>query len=122
MQLTLHDPENSYTIRTCSGDGILIEDTLYTSSLIVTPGQILPAWPVRDARQLARDDLADLLQHDPELIVLGTGRAQVFPDLGLVRELMREGLGIEVMDTASACRTYNIVASENRRVGAALIL
>jgi len=122
MQLTLHDPEDSYTIRSCSAAGIVIEQTLYTDSLMVTPGRIFPAWPVRDARRLARDDLHELLQYEPELVVLGTGSAQVFPDLELVRALMRDGLGIEVMDTASACRTYNVLASENRRVGAALIL
>ena len=122
MQLTLHDPQDSYTISSFTGEGIVIEETLYTSSLIVTPGRIFPAWPVHDARHLARDDLDELLRHEPELVVLGTGATQVFPDLELVRALMHDGLGIEVMDTASACRTYNILASENRRVGAALIL
>jgi uncharacterized protein len=57
----------------------------------------------------------------PEVIVLGTGPNQQFPSPGLIAEVLRMGIGMEVMDTRAACRTYNILASEYRRVVAALL-
>ena len=62
-----------------------------------------------------------LTTHDPEIIIFGTGKEQVFPDPALFVPLMERGIGYEVMNTGAACRTYNILLSEERRVLAALI-
>jgi uncharacterized protein len=57
-----------------------------------------------------------------EVVLLGTGRQQRFPSMQLMAALSRKGIGLEPMDTAAACRTYNVLMSEDRRVAAALLL
>ena len=63
-----------------------------------------------------------MLELEPEVILLGTGERQRFPPLALTTAILRLGIGIEVMNTAAACRTYNVLASELRRVAAALFI
>jgi uncharacterized protein len=59
---------------------------------------------------------------EPEIVLLGTGRRQQFPHPRLTQALLEQGVGVEVMDTAAACRTYNVIMLEGRRVAAALLL
>jgi uncharacterized protein len=59
---------------------------------------------------------------EPEIVLLGTGGRQRFPRPSLLRSLLARGVGVEIMDTAAACRTYNIIMLEGRRVAAALLL
>ena len=63
-----------------------------------------------------------MLALEPEIVVLGSGTRQRFPELQLLAALLSRGIGCEVMDTGAACRTYNVLASEDRRVVAALLL
>ena len=63
-----------------------------------------------------------IAQLEPEIALLGTGDRQRFPHPRLIQALMARGIGVEVMDTSAACRTYNIVMLEGRRVAAALLL
>lgn len=79
-------------------------------------------WPVASIDDVTPDALAPLLAAEPEVILIGTGTRQRFPAASVMREIMAARIGWEVMDTAAACRTYNILAGEGRRVVAALIL
>src|SRR5439155_16864051 len=72
--------------------------------------------------ELAPEHLAALAALDREIILLGTGARQRFPSPEIMRSLLRSGVGVEVMDVQAACRTYNILLAEDRRVAAALLI
>ncbi len=93
-----------------------------TASLILLPDAVQPDWPVPAFDQLRREHLAGLLEHRPELVLLGTGNRHRFPHPALLADLIAAGIGLEAMNTGAACRTYNILAAEGRRVAAALII
>ncbi len=93
----------------------------HAGAVLVRPeGEILP-WAPAAFEALTAADFEALLAQRPELIVLGTGDRQRFPHPRLVAALTSERIGVEVMDTQAACRTYNILMSEGRKVLAALL-
>jgi uncharacterized protein len=101
---------------------ILIGDQAYTRGLIVSPGRIVAGWgPVR-AEDLATEHFEALVALDPQVIIVGTGKCQVFPAPQVYLPALQRRLGVEIMDTGAACRTYNILMSEGRRVVAGLIM
>ena len=122
MQLDLDRPDYSYHLRGADGAQALVNDRVFTDSFIVSPGTLIEHWPVRDARTLVPADLGPLLALDPEVIVLGTGAIQVFPSAAVMAACLARGIGIEVMTNAAAARTFNVLASEARRVVAGLML
>jgi uncharacterized protein len=71
---------------------------------------------------LTAEHLAQLTAFPCDVLLLGTGRRQRFPAPALLRPLIESGRGYEIMDTAAACRTYNILVAEGRIVLAALII
>ena len=83
-------------------------------------GEVL-AWAVAGFEALESAHFGDLLAHGPELVLLGTGERQRFPHPRLIAPLSAMRIGVEVMDTRAACRTYNILVGEGRRVVAALL-
>ena len=83
-------------------------------------GDVRP-WPVDDVGALAPEHLDPLLALKPELVILGSGARLRFAAPRVLAGLMRARVGVETMDTAAACRTYNVLASERRKVVAALI-
>ncbi|HUP97654.1 MAG TPA: Mth938-like domain-containing protein [Usitatibacter sp.] len=94
----------------------------YASSLVVSGDRLVADWPVEKVDALAADHLAAIVELKPEVVLLGTGRTFTFPDPRLLRPLHSAKIGVEVMDTAAACRTYNILLGEGRNVVAALIV
>ena len=94
----------------------------YTSNLIISPGQIMPDWAAASTEFLTMELLQDALAMKPGILILGTGAVQSFPAPELMASVMGLGIGLEVMNTPAACRTYNILAGENRPVVAALML
>jgi len=101
---------------------LFIGGKAYTESLVLWPQGILSAWGPANAGELAAAHMQAILDLAPQVVLLGTGRRQVFPDPEVYRLALRQGLGLEVMDTGAACRTYNILLSEGRRVVAGLII
>jgi uncharacterized protein len=94
---------------------------LFEGSVIVPwAGTPLP-WPVSAHEELSEALFSALLQWKPELVIFGTGPRIRFPQPAWLRGLIQARVGIETMDTAAACRTYNVLASERRRVVAALM-
>lgn len=108
---------------TAYGDGwIDIGTTRVEHNLLLdSDGQHAP-WAHAGFDALTSADFEQLLTSQPELVLFGSGNQLRFPQPVWVRPLIEAGIGIETMDTAAACRTYNILASENRRVIAALLL
>jgi uncharacterized protein len=104
-------------------DGILrVGDRDITSPVILTVTEIISHWSPPDVSALSIDDFGLVLEQRPQVILLGTGMAQRFPAPELGVHIMRRGIGFEVMDTRAACRTFNVLAGEGRRVAAALLL
>jgi len=93
-----------------------------SSSLLVSAQGLLRPWRPQHFDELQADDFTSLLADPPELIVFGSGPRLRFPAPALLQGLMQARVGIESMDTMAACRTYNILAGEGRRVLAALLL
>jgi uncharacterized protein len=111
-----------HLVRSYAPGTIKINDTVYTSSIVLTPEEVQPEWPPATFAELTPDHFADMAKYRPEVVVLGTGARLQFPAPAVLAPLSRAGIGVEVMDTAAACRTYNILASDGRRVIAALLM
>lgn len=109
-------------IRSVSADGIRIGDELYDQTIGVTAGAVIDDWQDKAIGDLVESDFADLLAMNPEVIVLGTGTSNIFPPRELVFAMARRRIGFEVMDSAAAARTYNVLASEGRQVAAVLYI
>jgi uncharacterized protein len=103
------------------GEGyVMVNGERHAASLIVQPER-MQAWPVHAFSALAEAHFAGLAELGPEVVLLGTGGRLRFPPPQLSTPLARAGIGLEVMDVQAACRTYNILMAEERRVLAALI-
>ena len=119
LEKTDHGHEN--LIHSYGPEGIQIGGRTYRGSLILTPRQIITEWGPTGVNALAPRHMQSLIDLHPEVIVLGTGSTQVFPDQSIYRLLVEQRIGIEVMDTGAACRTYNILMAEARHVVAGLL-
>jgi uncharacterized protein len=122
MQFTRDSRQDIHLIHSHESGALKIGDQVYSNSLIISPTQIMPDWAVTSIEFLTLELLQPALALEPGILLLGTGPAQIFPSPRLMARVMGRGVGLEVMDTAAACRTYNILASENRPVVAAVIL
>jgi uncharacterized protein len=122
--LKLHlDPATARNAITGYGDGyVMVNRQRFERSLVVLPDRILLDWPPKRFDDLAPEHLAALAGLDREIILLGTGAQLRFPRPEIIEPLMRSGVGVEVMDLQAACRTYNILLAEDRRVAAALLI
>jgi len=104
------------------GDGVItIGNQQFARSLILTRDSLMADWRPQHVAELLHDDFVPILEIRPEVLVLGTGKALTFPSPALTARLLQLGIGVEIMDTAAACRTYNILLSEQRNVVAALL-
>lgn len=101
---------------------VVVNQTRYEHSLIVLPDRIIEDWEVRTFEQLASEHFEFLLPLQPEIVLLGTGATLRFPSPSLTKALIASKIGVEVMDTNAACRTYNILTAEGRRVAAVLLI
>lgn len=101
---------------------IVIADTTYNSSLILTSEAIIDDWQPENISQLTTDDLDQIIELGPELVVLGTGTSLQFPEPEISMAFHSRNIGIEVMDTGAACRAFNFLAGDGRKVVAALFI
>lgn len=79
------------------------------------------SWPIHRVEDISAQDFADAVAHPVELVLLGTGHKQRFISPALSEKLISKGIGLEVMDSVAACRTYNVLASEGRQVAFLMI-
>lgn len=101
---------------------VLVNGIRYEKSLIVTPQRILDDWAVAAFENLAASHFERIAALEPEIVLLGAGPTLRFPHPALTRCLTEARIGLEVMDTPAACRTYNILVAEGRKVVAALLI
>lgn len=121
MQLRLDTNTDGTVVQAYDKGIIKVNGQTFSSSLILTSTAVETHWTPQVVTELETTHLLQLLDSDPEVVLLGTGERLRFPDVQLLAAVTAKGVGIEVMDTGSACRTFNILASEGRRVTAGLL-
>ncbi len=120
MKLHLQQNPQHNLIQAYGPEGIVIHGQTYGESLLVGADWLHSPWGPDTAQRLVLEHFSEALSRQPDVLLLGTGKKQVFP-LPLMRALQDAGTPIEVMDTSAACRTYNILVAEDRVVIAALL-
>jgi len=121
--LKLHlDSATALNTFTGYGEGyVVVNGERIERSVVVLPERILTDWPAASFASLAPEHFAALAALGREIILLGTGTRLRFPRPEIIHPLIRAGVGVEVMDLQAACRTYNILMAEQRKVAAALL-
>ncbi len=122
MQLHLERPDYDYFLRGADGVSAKVNDRVLSTSFIIAPNTLIENWSVRDITALTLADIAALLDLQPELILLGSGERQGFPPAETMAACLSRGIGLESMTNAAAARTFNVLASEGRRVVAGFVL
>ena len=122
MKFTLDRPGTLHVVRGYTPGRLRIGEQEYARSVIVSAATLIADWRPQHIGELTAADLEPALALCPEVLLLGSGARQVFPPHGLLARLHAARVGIEVMDTGAACRTYNVLVGEGRAVAAALII
>ncbi len=122
MQITQDFGQASYIISAYEPGRITVNQSVHTRSLVVMPERLIDDWVPQDFDALCPEHFEPLIALRPDILILGTGARQRFPDTTIQRMFSSEGIGLEIMDTAAACRTYDILMSEGRSVAAALLM
>ncbi len=122
--MKLHsDPQSAQNTITGYGIGYIeVNKNPYSYALIIQPDGDLTPWSVEEFSELSADHFARLCAFDPELVIIGTGKRQLFIKPQILQPLINAKIGFEMMDSQAACRTYNILMQEGRRVLAAILL
>ncbi len=120
MKLHAPAPSSLYTFSGYGEGYVLVNGQRVSSNHIVTPEQLLP-WNVASFDALTEADFQICLELNLEILLLGTGPKQRFPHPRLTKALAAKRVGVEAMDLQAACRTYNILMAEERRVAAAIL-
>lgn len=122
MRLQLERSEGLNTF-TAYGEGyVSVNGVRHHGNLAVLPDRLLPDWTQATFETLRVADFELLASLDAEIVLLGTGRQLRFPSPELLRPLLQAQKGLEVMDVPAACRTYNILMAEGRKVAVGLLL
>lgn len=103
-------------------DHILVNGRRFDHSLIIAPREEPKAWAISSVDDINEAILLPLVRQGFDVVLLGTGHKQRFLRPAMLQAFMAAGLGVELMDTAAACRTYNILVGEGRNPLAALIV
>lgn len=122
MRFSLEIDANRYFVRSYGPGWVNVNEREIRQSLIVMPERLVADWPPQDFAELEEAHFEAVARLEPEIVVLGTGSRQRFPHPRLFRPLLAKGIGVEIMDTAAACRTYNVIMLEGRRIAAALLM
>lgn len=119
--MKLHSDAGGYRITAYGPGFVSVNDAVLTGTVLL--GEDTPATDVEERvpGDLCPATMARLLAHDPEVVIIGTGARHVFLPQELIAPLTRAGIGVEVMSTSAACRTWNILSAEGRRIAALLL-
>jgi len=122
MKLTDERSAGLNTVRSYSPGQLKVGDSVITRSCLISPTELISDWRPQLLNELTLEDLEPLLALAPEIVILGAGVKQRFPPMEWMAALMSRGIGCDVMDTGAACRTYNVLVSEGRKVVAAIFV
>lgn len=123
MQISLDTHTGAYHINSYDPGQLVVNlERLAFNSVIISLTELVTDWRPQRIEALQAEDFTQILKANPEVILLGTGAHLSFPDPALLAPCYARGIGVEVMDTRAACRTFEVLAAENRRVIAALFI
>jgi uncharacterized protein len=122
MKIQLDSASSGYRVSAYGLGYFLVNEERLEHSIVLSSEYLDRDWAPQTFEALRAEHLEPLLGHAPELVIVGTGTTQHFLSNELTLPFLSQSIGLEVMDTAAACRTYNILAAEDRRVTAALIV
>lgn len=122
MKLQADRIEGVNVVSDLAADSVSINGVKHRSSIVVPWQGTVESWGATRVEQLTIEDFAKIAALGPELVIFGSGPRLRFPPPALMRPLIDKRIGMETMDTSAACRTYNVLVSEGRRVIAALLL
>jgi uncharacterized protein len=122
MKFTQQSPDGVNLIRRYGADFIVIGEEEIRASCIVSARTLARDWAPRAVEDLTLENLAPLFALAPEVIVMSTGPSQRFPRAALRAEFASRRIGLEIMEVGAACRTYNVLVSEERNVLGAILL
>jgi len=121
MKFTQQRADGANLIRRYGADYIQVGEREVRTSCLVSASMLTP-WPPRSVAELSAESFAAIFELSPEVVVLATGPTQKFPRAALRAEFATRRIGLEVMEIGAACRTYNVLVSEERRAVAAVLL
>ncbi len=121
MHINLEQTE-THAIQAYSDAKIQINSILYEQSLIVSREEIIPNTQINHIEQMDTAYFELLIKHQPEIIIIGHSNPGRFPPIQIISELSKKRIGIECMDIGAACRTYNVLLSEHRKVVVGFII
>lgn len=122
MRLTDDRTAGAFLVRSYSPGELRINDDVLHRSCVLRADQLIRDWRPQSIDELTLADFEVVLALQPEVIVLGAGERQRFAPIALLSAVLARGVGCEVMATDAACRTYNVLVSEDRKVVAALFV
>jgi len=122
MKMQLENTAGAHRITSYGPGYVAVNGKRVTCSFILTPEKLILDWGPRIVAELDEAALEAVTSLRPSVILLGTGLEQCFPPPSLLTPVLGQGIGIEVMTTAAACRTYNILVAEGRQVAAGLFI
>jgi len=122
MKLQSTRTESLNTFTAYGDDHVVVNGIRHSCNLVVLPDRLLPEWTRASFETLSITDFELLAGLGADIVLLGTGKRLRFPRPELLQPLIRAQRGLEVMDLAAACRTYNVLVGEGRRVAAGLLL
>ena len=121
MKMVLDDAAGLNLVSAYEPGRVNIRGKVHHTSLMVFPRALETDWGATDVASLSGPLLRAISARKPELLILGTGEQQRFPDPRVLIPLMDAGIGYEVMDNTAACRTFNILLGEGREAALALL-
>lgn len=116
------DPGEKNQIRAYHPGAIHLQNRIINTNIIISADQIVEDWRPAPLEQLSIADFSPALALQPDVILLGTGARQRFPDIAVLTDILKQGIAIEVMETHAACRTFNVLINERRAAVAALLV
>lgn len=122
MKITPANRAQVNFIRAYAAGEVRIGETVVRGNCLVTARELVSDWNAVDAANLTLAQLEPIFALRPEIVVLGTGMRQTFPPPQIHAAMLSRRIGFEVMDLGAACRTFNVLLSEDRPVLAALLL
>jgi len=121
MKLHLANTEGRNSVTAYGPGYVTVSRVRYERSLVVLPDRLIEDWGA-SAGAVDQSSVAELAGLGAEIVIIGTGETLKFPPPEVLRPLIDAGIGFELMDTPAACRTYNILLAEDRKVAAALVI
>jgi uncharacterized protein len=122
MRFAQDSSSATHLIRAYGGGEVRIDDEIYRETVIVSASAVFTLPDLRGMNDLPGLDPSIILSLDPEVVLLGTGQRQIFPAASFRSQFVSAGIGVEIMDSGAACRTFNVLVAERRRVVAVLMM